>query len=83
MVGERRSLRRVVGVGQPSIQPILGSEAVPTTVARRLILESSGDKPSDGVGGRGKKRRLARWSLPERISYFQLPDRPFPTPADR
>lgn len=81
MVGERRSLRRVVGVGQPSIQPILGSETVPTTAARRLILQSSGDKPSEGVGGRGKKRRLARWSLPERISYFHTPRPPFSNPC--
>lgn len=86
MVGDRRDLRLVVGQSNPPHDQswTLGvspprSRAVSSRKGHRV----SGDKPREGAGGRGKKRRLARWSLPERISYFQLPDRPFPTPADR
>lgn len=83
MEGVGRGRGGVVGAGRPTGRPIARRPLPPPPSPahtfrgeRRL----GGDKLREGGRRRGKDRRLARWSLPERISYFQLPDRPFLQP---
>lgn len=83
LVGSGRSLADVVGAGRPTGRPIPCPSLPPLPVA---AVGFRGERRCRGVNlrgegrRRGKDRRLARWSLPERISYFQLPDRPFLQP---
>ena len=81
--GIGRSPGPVVGVGRPTGWPIARRPALPLSsaaLAFRGERGRGGDKLRGEGRRRGKDRRLARWSLPERISYFQLPDRPFLQP---
>lgn len=83
MVGDGRSLDGVVGAGRPTGRPILLRPVPPPTAAAlafRGDRRYGGDKLRGGGIRRRKDQRLVRWSLPERISYFQLPDRPFRQP---
>lgn len=83
MEGIGRSPGLVVGVGRPTGWPIAHRPALPLSsaaLAFRGERGRGGDKLRGEGRRRGKDRRLARWSLPERISYFQLPDRPFHQP---
>lgn len=83
MEGIGRSPGLVVGVGRPTGWPIARRPALPLSsaaLAFRGERGRGGDKLRGEGRRRGKDRRLARWSLPERISYFQLPDRPFLQP---
>lgn len=83
MEGIGRSPGGVVGVGRPTGWPIARRPSLPLSsaaLAFRGERGRGGDKLRGEGRRRGKDRRLARWSLPERISYFQLPDRPFLQP---
>lgn len=81
--GIGRSTDGVVGVGRPTGCPIPRRPALPLSFAA-LAFRGERGRGGDKLRGEGRRhgkdRRLARWSLPERISYFQLPDRPFLQP---
>ena len=83
MEGAGRGRGGVVGAGRPTGRPIARRPLPPPPSPARTFRGErrlGGDKLREGGRRRGKDRRLARWSLPERISYFQLPDRPFLQP---